>query len=95
MTWPTSTRGVPVIFAQRARSAAQPRTWLTLPALDSKSGSKRVWMESTSRREGFMRSATSRIRRTSVSAKRWMSGLSAPSRRARSLICRSLSSPEA
>ena len=52
VTWPTSTVARSRLLASRTSRAAHSRTWATDPGAEPSSGSKTVWMESTTTRSG-------------------------------------------
>ncbi len=74
-------------LASRTRRAAHSRTWLTVPGAAPTSGSKTVWMESTTRTSGPTSSIAARISGRPVSARRCSPGATAPRRSARSRTC--------
>ena len=46
VTWPTSMIAAPLALAKRISACAEPRTWLTVPGVDSIASLHIVWIES-------------------------------------------------
>jgi hypothetical protein len=81
-------------LARCIKRSVHSRSWLTLPGDDSRSRRKTLWIESTTRTAGLLRSAASRMAARSFSAEKSRSFDSRPRRRARIPTWASDSSPE-
>ena len=85
--------GISCFLATASSRAALSFTWLTVPDEDAMSMQRMVWMESMTTRSGFSFSIRPQISSTSFSAARKMFSCGTFSRAARSLTCRTDSSP--
>ena len=95
VTWPTSTSAKPRVLASRISSAAQARTWLTVPGAESSASSQTVWMESiTTTAASASPSSPAAMSRSDVAAARPSGVFASPSRAARSRTCSTASSPD-
>ena len=93
LTWPTIKVGISFVFATFKKRAELSLTWLTVPEDDATSVQRIVWMESITTRSGFICSISPQISSTSLSATMEILSCGTSSRTARSLICRTDSSP--
>ena len=93
-TWPMTNTVIPSPLASCIRVMVHSFTWLTLPGEALTSPLYMVWMESTMSTSGRMAWTASTRFSKLVSARRYRPSPRTFSRSARSLICRSDSSPE-
>ena len=88
VTCPTSTRAKPRDLASRISSAAQVRTWATVPGALSSASSHMVWMLSmTTRAASLSCSRLATMSRSALAAASSSGAFSRPSRGARSRTC--------
>ena len=85
--------GISSVLATFKKRAELSLTWLTVPAEEEISVQRIVWMESMTTRSGFIDSIRPQISSTSLSATSEMLSSGTFRRTARSLICRTDSSP--
>ena len=82
-------------MARRISSAAEARTWATVPGAESSTSTYMVWIESTTTTSGgIAASRLATMSRTLVAAASPTAVPATPSRRARMRICSTASSPE-
>ena len=93
LTWPTMKVGISSVLATFKKRAELSLTWLTVPAEEEISVQRIVWIESMTTRSGFIDSIRPQISSTSLSATSEMLSSGTFRRTARSLICRTDSSP--
>ena len=87
VTWPTRTVATADVLATDSSCDAHSRTWVTVPAVDPSSGSRTVWIESTTTTSGSRSAIARSTFGSEVSESSHNPGSSAPRRSARRRTC--------